>query len=146
MTESKEIPRRPLLAALVPALVLTVFGGLAASEASAQRSAPGPAVSSSSTVSGIPATAELLNANSSIVVSVYDESGALLNQQALVRITGTGSAPPAWGTTATRSEVTFNSLAPSSYQVEVNSAEFQTAIQQIDVLTAQTYHLSITLK
>jgi len=148
MMEPKEISRRPLLATVLPALALMVFGALTASDASGQRPGPGPGstLGPPSSSAGIPTTAELLNGISSIVVSVYDESGKLLTQQAVVRITSASNSAPAWGTTENRSEVTFASLTPSRYQVEVSSAEFQTATQEVDVVTPQTYRVSVTLK
>jgi tetratricopeptide (TPR) repeat protein len=147
MKESKRISRRPLLATALPALALMLLGALAASDASAQRPGPGPGASSSlSTSPGIPTALELLNSTSSLVVSVFDESGTLLGQQAVVKITGTGGLAPAWGTTEGHSQVTFTSVAPSRYQVEVSAADFQTVTQEIDVSTRQIYHVSVTLK
>jgi tetratricopeptide (TPR) repeat protein len=149
MKESKEISRRPLLATLLPALALMVFGALAASDTSAQRPGPSPGPGASSTLSpspGIPTAVELLNSASSIEVSVYDEGGTLLGQQAVVKITGAGGLAPAWATTEGHSKVTFTSVAPSRYQIEVSSAEFQTTTQEIDVANRQIYHVSVTLK
>jgi tetratricopeptide (TPR) repeat protein len=86
-----------------------------------------------------------LNGKSSLVVSVYDETGALLTQQALVKITPNGKSP-AFGTTQKQSQAVFSPLIPSRYQIEVSSAEYQTVTQEIDIVTPQAYHLSVKLK
>jgi len=83
----------------------------------------------------------------SIMVSVVDDSGALLDEQALVKVYGQETNTSAWGTTQDRGVAEFDQIVPGDYEVEISAAGFKTETQTIDVVTtSHTYFVNVRLK
>lgn len=68
-----------------------------------------------------------------IVVTVVDESGAPLTEQALVKLYGGETNTNTWATTQKRSQANFDSVAQGDYEIEVSAANFDTATQSVTV-------------
>jgi hypothetical protein len=103
-------------------LAVSFLSFLGAANAGAQRN-PGPPTGTVAQPSqiGSPASA----AFASIIVTVLDENGVFLNQQALVKVSSDISPASTWGTTEKRSEVEFDGLAPGDYVIEVSAAGYR---------------------
>jgi|SRR5579863_9238430 len=97
-------------------------------------SPPGPTTNPFET--GIPT---LTTPMSTIMVSVADEKGNLLTEQALVKLFGEVNNTNTWGTTQRRSEAEFDNIAPGDYQIEVSAAGFQTTSQTISIFTTHEF-------
>jgi tetratricopeptide (TPR) repeat protein len=82
-----------------------------------------------------------------IVVSVVDDSGMPLVEQALVKLYSETTNTNTWGTTQKRSEVTFDSVLPGDYEVETSAAGYETATQTVSVLTRhEVFDVLVRLK
>lgn len=82
-----------------------------------------------------------------LIVTVADEHGLPLNEQALVKVYSNTTAYTAWGTTEKRSEAQFNTLSPGEYEIEASAAGFATATQSLNIMTStETTNVLIHLK
>ena len=95
---------------------------------------PGP--TTNTLENGIPG---ITSPMSSIVVTVTDENGNLLNEQALVKLFGDVNYTNTWGTTQKRSAAEFDNVAPGDYQIEVSAAGFQSYSQTISIVTPHEF-------
>ena len=84
---------------------------------------------------------------STIVVSVVDEAGMPLSEQALVKLYGESTSTNTWGTTQKRSEAEFDSVIPGDYEIEVSAAGYQTTTQTFSVISShQLFTVLVHLK
>jgi tetratricopeptide (TPR) repeat protein len=121
---------RPVLLFLALFFVLT-SGGVSAQRAAAPPSTATPSVNPFET--GI---ATVTSPLSSIIVTVADENGNLLSEQALVKLYSGINNTNTWATTQKRSEAEFDSIAPGDYEVEASAAGFQASTQTISVISS----------
>jgi tetratricopeptide (TPR) repeat protein len=83
----------------------------------------------------------------SITIIVADANGANLSQQALVKLYSNSTQTNVWGTTQDRSQIIFDQVPPSDYEVEVSAAGYETTTKDLNVMTAgQNYELIVRLK
>jgi tetratricopeptide (TPR) repeat protein len=83
----------------------------------------------------------------SITIIVADANGANLSQQALVKLYSNSTQTNVWGTTQDRSQIIFDQVSPSDYEVEVSAAGYETTTKDLNVMTAgQNYELIVRLK
>jgi tetratricopeptide (TPR) repeat protein len=123
---------------------------LLAGNAAAQR----PGLPSKTTLPDSPTVDPFSDANpnsargtAQIVVSVVDDSGMPLVEQALVKLYSQTTNTNTWGTTQKRSEVTFDSVLPGDYEVEASAAGYETATQTVTVLTRhEVFDVLVRLK
>lgn len=84
---------------------------------------------------------------SSLTVTVADESGMPLAEQALVKLSSPMSATNLWGTTQDRSQIIFDNVTPADYELEVSAAGYDTATRAVNVMTAhQNYDVFVRLR
>jgi tetratricopeptide (TPR) repeat protein len=90
---------------------------------------------------------EVGRGGAAIVVSVVDESGMPLEEQALVKLYGQETNTNTWGTTQKRAEVEFDSVATGDYQIEASAAGFQTTTQTVNIMTPNgVFNVLVRLK
>jgi tetratricopeptide (TPR) repeat protein len=83
----------------------------------------------------------------SITVRVTDETGLMLDQQALVKLSSPFNDMNLWRTTQDRSEVTFENIPLADYQVEVSAAGYKTTTQDVSVMAEnQNYPVFVELR
>jgi tetratricopeptide (TPR) repeat protein len=84
----------------------------------------------------------------SVVVTVTDENGNPLNEQALVKLAGENTSTNTWATTQRRSRIEFDSVAPGEYEIEASAAGFQATTQTLDIPTAhhEVFDVVVRLK
>jgi len=113
----------------------------------AQRAAAPPSNSGPTTnpfETGIPTFSTPL---SSVVVTVADENGNPLGEQALVKLYSDTNNTNTWGTTQKRSEAEFDNVAPGDYEIEASAAGFQSDTQTLTVMSAhQVFTVLVRLK
>jgi tetratricopeptide (TPR) repeat protein len=85
-------------------------------------------------------------AHGSVTIIVADENGANLGEQALVKLHSQMNQTNKWGTTEARSQITFDDVPASDYEVGVSAAGYQTATKNLSVMTAQHHELLVRLK
>ncbi len=127
------------------ALIVAASACLLAGTAFAQRSGtPGPPATNNPLGNNFP---EVGRGGAAIVVSVVDESGMPLGEQALVKLYGQETNTNTWGTTQKRAEVEFDSVATGDYQIEASAAGFQTTTQTVNVMTPNgVFNVLVRLK
>jgi tetratricopeptide (TPR) repeat protein len=85
--------------------------------------------------------------SASIIVTVADESGAALNEEAVVRLTSPNNQTNLWRTTSEHSQVVFEDVAAADYQIEVSAAGYNTATAGAHVMFAREhYDVSVRLR
>jgi tetratricopeptide (TPR) repeat protein len=83
----------------------------------------------------------------SITVTVADESGMPLDVQALVKLSSTMNPTNLFGTTQDRSQIMFNDVVPDDYQIEVSAAGYESATQDVHVMSAnENYDVFVRLR
>jgi Tfp pilus assembly protein PilF len=88
-----------------------------------------------------------VNGLSSIKVTVTDDNGQPLDQQALVKLYAQETNAAAWGTTQDRGIAEFDQIVPGNYQIEASAAGFATATETLEVGSYNhTYLLTVRLK
>jgi tetratricopeptide (TPR) repeat protein len=92
---------------------------------------------------GLPAVAAADSA--SIIVTVADQSGAALNEEAVVRLTSPNNQTNLWRTTSEHSQVVFEDIAAADYQIEVSAAGYDTATESVHVMFARE-HSGVTVR
>lgn len=128
---------------LLPALAVVLFS---TSLCAQQRVASPPATApvSNPLETGTPTFSTPM---STIVVTVGDENGMPLTEQALVKLYGESTNTNTWGTTEKRSEAEFDSVLPGDYEIEVSAAGFQTSTQTFSVISShQVFTVLVRLK
>jgi tetratricopeptide (TPR) repeat protein len=70
-----------------------------------------------------------------IIVTVADETGFPLGEQALVKVTSSMMGTNLWGTTQDRSQIIFDKLAPADYEIEVSAAGYNSSTQDVHVVS-----------
>ncbi|HTU32224.1 MAG TPA: tetratricopeptide repeat protein [Candidatus Acidoferrum sp.] len=83
----------------------------------------------------------------SITVRVGDESGLLLDEQALVKLSSPQNSINLWRTTQDRSEMTFENVPLANYEVEVSAAGYETKTEDVSVFSQnENYPLFVLLR
>jgi len=112
-------------------LALLAFGLIVFSAAMAQTRPPSPPRSSPlNSMASMP----LLDEGPSLTLSVYDENHALLDQQAVVKLTNKTTQNVFWQTTQSRSAATFTNLKGAEYEVEVSATGYVPGRQAVSLL------------
>ena len=134
---------RPLFSLL--AWVMVVPAGLALAQ---RPGVPQPGPVGQPTVNPFPDGLGTIGTGlASIVVTVTDESGNPLDEQALVKLICDETNSNTWGTTQKRSEAEFDSIAPGDYEIEASAAGFQTATQTLNVMSShEVFNVIVRLK
>jgi tetratricopeptide (TPR) repeat protein len=128
----------------VSTAVASLFYLMIAASASGQ-ARPGMPTASPNQIG--PPAGGLSNPYASITVIVADENGANLSQQALVKLYSNSTQTNVWGTTQDRSQIIFDQVSPSDYEVEVSAAGYETTTKDLNVMTAgENYELIVRLK
>lgn len=113
----------------------------------AQRAAAPPSNSGPTTnpfETGIPTFSTPL---SSVVVTVADENGNPIGEQALVKLYSDTNNTNTWGTTQKRSEAEFDNVPPGDYEIEASAAGFQSGTQTLTVMSAhEVFTVLVRLK
>ncbi|HKS66035.1 MAG TPA: tetratricopeptide repeat protein [Candidatus Acidoferrales bacterium] len=81
------------------------------------------------------------NQFASITVTVADESGTALSEEAVVRLSSPNNQTNLWRTTEEHSQVVFDDLMPAAdYDVEVSAAGYDTVTQRVHVMFAREHY------
>lgn len=98
------------------------------------RPGPGRPTTGPASTAMIP-TAPGIGAFATVSVTVADESGFPLSEQALVKLSSPMVATNLWGTTQDRSQIIFNSVTPGDYEIEVSAAGYESKTQDVNVMS-----------
>lgn len=113
----------------------------------AQRAAAPPSNSGPTTNPFETGTPTFSTPLSSVVVTVADENGLPLGEQALVKLYCDTNNTNTWGTTQKRSEAEFDNVAPGDYEIEASAAGFQSGTQTLTVISAhEVFTVLVRLK
>jgi tetratricopeptide (TPR) repeat protein len=83
----------------------------------------------------------------SMLITVTDQAGAPLPDQALVKLYCDASRHQLWENTRNKSQVKFDSVPPCDYEVQASAAGYDTATESVDVMAGgQIRVVSIRLK
>lgn len=83
----------------------------------------------------------------SITVMVGDESGLMLSEQALVKVSSAMNSMNAWRTTQDRSEAMFDNVPLADYEIEVSAAGYKTTTQDLSVISPhENYDVFVRLQ
>ena len=81
------------------------------------------------------------NQFASIMITVADESGSALNEEAVVKLSSPNNQTNLWRTTEEHSQVVFEDVLPAAdYDVEVSAAGYSTAVEHVHVMFAREHH------
>lgn len=72
----------------------------------------------------------------SITVTVADENGTPLTQQALVKLSSADNPTNLFATTQDRSQAMFEDVLPSNYEIEVSAAGYESTTRSVYVMAA----------
>lgn len=87
------------------------------------------------------------SAFASITVTVADENGMPLTQQALVKLSSTDNPTNLFATTQDRSQAMFDGVLPANYEIEVSAAGYDTATKSLWVMAAsENYDVYVRLR
>jgi tetratricopeptide (TPR) repeat protein len=89
----------------------------------------------------------MANGSASLVITVTDEAGNLLDKQALIKLYSNTTSYTAWGTTQKQSHAQFDSVFPGDYEIEASAAGFETKTEPFNVITGnQIFNIIVRLK
>lgn len=80
------------------------------------------------------ASMSLMGEGPTLTLSLYDENHALLDQQAVVKLTNKTTQSVFWQTTQSRSAATFTNLKGAEYELEVSAAGYVPGRQAVSLL------------
>ncbi|MGH9733710.1 MAG: tetratricopeptide repeat protein [Candidatus Acidiferrales bacterium] len=86
-------------------------------------------------------------AYASITVTVADENGMPLTQQALVKLSSTDNPTNLFATTQDRSQAMFEDVLPANYEIEVSAAGYDSVTKSLWVMAAsENYDVYVRLR
>jgi tetratricopeptide (TPR) repeat protein len=81
------------------------------------------------------------NQLASITVTVADESGSALTEEAVVKLSSPNNQTNLWRTTEEHSQVVFDGLLPAAdYDIEVSAARYDAATEHLHVMFAREHY------
>lgn len=118
------------------AVVIASSAFLFAGSLSAQRGGQPPSRSTTPTTDPFANSTPIIgNGAAGVEVTVADETGTPLSDQALVKFFSQDGLTNTWGTTQKRSQVTFSQVTPGTYEIEASAAGYATTTQTVNVIS-----------
>lgn len=85
--------------------------------------------------------------SASITVTVGDQTGNALNEEAVVKLSSPTNQTNLWRTTEEHSQVVFEDVSAADYEIEVSAAGYDTTTERVHVMFAREhYDVSVRLR